>query len=92
MARKKEVTRKIPLRWSPEVEVLEWTQQVRIKTGGYAEERKGSASTTRYEATGELSVACVASLILELRKALRQIRAFQTMRLDGAIARADTPL
>jgi hypothetical protein len=82
----KQRTRKVKLSSSPEVTHSTYNgPYVTVVVTG----RMGS---TRIIATGELSPWCAQQLIVDLRKALRGIRADQVALMDSAIRNAEQPL
>lgn len=75
----------IQLTRHPEVIANSYDQTIHIKTGGIP---VGGP----FEARAELSVECARSLIIQLRKALHQIRDETRERLDRAVADSEKPL
>jgi len=75
--------RNVELNFSPVVEVL--GQSITITTGSYM-------GKTRYECKGELSLYCAQRLVVELRKALRQIRDAETRKLNAIVEQAERAL
>jgi hypothetical protein len=77
----------LTLIFSPKVSVTYSSSEhpIRIASGLW---EKG----TRIEAFGELSPGCVATLIVELRKALRTVRDERVRALNGNVLEAEKPL
>lgn len=71
--------------FTPDVKANEYRSTVLITTGTW----KGAV---RWNVTGELSLECTVRLIVELRKALRQVRDFQVQRVNAAVAKAEGPV
>lgn len=78
-------TRKVNLRFTPEVTSNSYAGTIKVKTGSYHGE-------TKFECTGELSMNCAAELVVKLREAMRAIRAEHMATMDRAIAKAEKPL
>jgi hypothetical protein len=78
----------IELRHPPKVSIR-WPDQIRITTGGF----QGAAGKMReFGAFGDLSPGCAAILVVELRKALRQIRIERAKYYDSQVIEAEKPL
>lgn len=77
--------RNIPLTNWPSVSHDTESDRIIVRTGTYR-------GLTRYVCKGELSLACAASLVKELRVSMRAIRAERIKRLDAAIEEAEQVL
>jgi hypothetical protein len=58
--------------------------RIRVETGGFLQ--------GEFSARGELSMDCCAKLVLDLRRAMREIRDERTATLNAAITRAERPV
>lgn len=82
---KKRYPRNIKANFCPEVSTDCMAQRVVVTTGGF----KG---LQRYNVTADMSVTTAKNLILNLRKALREIRDVNIQRLNAAVAAAEAEL
>jgi hypothetical protein len=82
--------RKLPLHFTPQVEVSGFN--IIVKTGCFGVRSKKTGSyTVEYEFRGELSLHCAARLVKELRKALRKVRDIETINLNWHVTDAERP-
>jgi hypothetical protein len=85
-ARVKKYARKVNANWCPVVSTEVFGQRVVVKTG----ESRGSE--IKFKVTASMSIYTASRLIVDLRKALRQIRAESAAALDAQVAIAEKPL
>lgn len=76
---------KVRMECTPQVGVDTWNREITVTTGS-------ATNSAVFTCTGKLSPYCAVELILKLRKAVRQIRDEENLRLNQAVADMEKPL